>query len=157
MKRDGKDKVNIDKMRGGGEMAAEEGAVEAADGEVRVVLEGAGDVAVGAFVVQEGDGVGVVHGFDATVTLEDGVEAVGEGVVGLVPEAGVGHVGGAREAEVALVDAQRSAANDAGARHEEVPDGAEIIDEFVHVDGLFDRAAFGKGWSAPLGGWGSQR
>jgi hypothetical protein len=67
------------------------------------------------------------------------------GLWGWVPEAGVRHVGGAREAEVTLVDAQRSAANAQARGSEEVPDGAEIIDEFVHVDGLFDRAAFGKG------------
>ena len=70
VERDGKDEVDIDKMRGGGEVAAEEGAVEAADGEVRVVLEGAGDVAVGAFVVQEGDGVGG--------TVGEGVAGAGE-------------------------------------------------------------------------------
>jgi hypothetical protein len=66
------------------------------------------------------------------VALEDGVETVGEGVVRLMPEARVRHVGSAPEAEVTLVDAQRCAANDAGARHEEVPDGAEKVDEFFH-------------------------
>ena len=135
MERNGEDEVNIDKMRCGGKVAAEEGAIKTADGEVRVVLEGAGDAAVGAFVVHEGDGVSVIHGFGAAVALEDSVKAVGEGVVGLVPEAGVGHVGGAWEAEVALVDAQRGAADDAGAGHEEVPGGAEIVDESVHFVG----------------------
>jgi hypothetical protein len=49
-----------------------------------------------------------------------------------MPEACVRYVRSAPEAEVTLVDAQRCAANDAGARHEEVPDGAEKVDEFFH-------------------------
>ena len=132
---DREDQVDIDKMRGDGEVAAEEGAVETADGEVRVVFQGAGDAAVGALVVHQGDGVGIVHGLGAAVAFEDGVEAVGERVVGLVPEAGVGHVCGAREAEVALAKAQRSTAHDAGAGHEEVPDGTEKVNESVHFVG----------------------
>ena len=80
---DGDDQVHVGEMRGGGQAAAQQAAVEAPGGEVAVILQGAGNSAAGAFVVHEGDGIGIVHALiGGPVTFEDGVEAVGQGVVG---------------------------------------------------------------------------
>jgi hypothetical protein len=80
---DGDDQVHVGEVRGGGQAAAQQAAVEAPGGEVAVILQGAGNSAAGAFVVHEGDGIGIVHALiGGPVTFEDGVEAVGQGVVG---------------------------------------------------------------------------
>jgi len=80
---DGDDEVHVGKVGGGGEASAQKTTVEAAGGEVGVILQGAGDGAVGAFVVHEGGGIGIVHTLvGGPVPLEDGVEPVGQGVMG---------------------------------------------------------------------------
>ena len=80
---DGDDEVHVGEVRGGGQAAAQEATVEATGGEVGVILQGAGDGAVGAFVVHKGGGIGIVHALvGGPVPLEDGVEAVGQGVMG---------------------------------------------------------------------------
>ena len=80
---DGDDEVHVGEVRGGGEASAQKATVEAAGGEVGVILQGAGDGAVGAFVVHEGGGIGIVHALvGGPVPLEDGIEAVGQGVMG---------------------------------------------------------------------------
>ena len=80
---DGDDEVHVGKVGGGGEASAQKTTVEAAGGEVGVILQGAGDGAVGAFVVHEGGGIGIVHALvGGPVPLEDGVEPVGQGVMG---------------------------------------------------------------------------
>ena len=109
----GNDEVHIGKMWDGSETAAQEGAVESTCGEVSMIFQGTGDTAVWTFVVHQGGGVGIVHPFRAAVTFQDGVETVGHRVVGLKPEAGVGHIGRAREAQVPLTDAQAASAYDA--------------------------------------------
>ena len=80
---DGDNEVHVGEVRGGGEASAQKTTVEAAGGEVGVILQGAGDGAVGAFVVHEGGGIGIVHTLvGGPVPLEDRVEAVGQGVMG---------------------------------------------------------------------------
>ena len=83
MEGDGDDEVHVGKVGGGGEAAAQKATVEAAGGEVGVVFQGTWDGTVGAFVVHEGGGIGIVHAFvGGPVPLEYGVEAVGQGVMG---------------------------------------------------------------------------
>ena len=48
-----------------------------------MVFQGARDGAVGAFVVHKGGGIGIVHALVGwPVALEDGIEAVGQRVMG---------------------------------------------------------------------------
>ncbi len=80
---DGDDEVHVGKVGGGGEASAQKTTVEAAGGEVGVVFQGTWDGTVGAFVVHEGGGIGIVHALvGGPVPLEDGVEPVGQGVMG---------------------------------------------------------------------------
>ena len=80
---DGDNEVHVGEVRGGGQAAAQEAPVEAAGGEVGVVFQGTWDGAVGALVVHEGGGIGIVHALvGGPVPLEDRVEAVGQGVMG---------------------------------------------------------------------------
>ena len=75
---DGDDEVHVGKVGGGGEASAQKTTVEAAGGEVGVVFQGTWDGAVGALVVHEGGGIGIVHALvGGPVPLEDGVEPVG--------------------------------------------------------------------------------
>jgi len=83
MKGDGDDEVHVGKVGRRSEVTAQQTAVEAAGGEVGVVFQGTWDGTVGALVVHEGGGIGIVHAFvGGPVPLEDGVEAVGQGVMG---------------------------------------------------------------------------
>ena len=80
---DGDDEVHVGKVGGGGQASAQKTTVEAAGGEVGVVFQGTWDGTVGAFVVHEGGGIGIVHALvGGPVPLEDGVEPVGQGVMG---------------------------------------------------------------------------
>jgi len=80
---DGDDEVHVGEVRGGGQAAAQEATVEATSGKVGVVFQGTWDGAVGALVVHEGGGIGIVHALvGGPMALEDGVEAVGQGVMG---------------------------------------------------------------------------
>ena len=112
-------------MRGGGQAAAELGAEESACGEIPLVFECAGDGPVTAFVEEQGGGIGIVHRLRAPVALQDGVETVGERVVGLAPPIGIGDVGSAGEAQEPLVQAEPGAAHEALPRHQHVARRAE--------------------------------
>jgi len=80
---DGDDEVHVGKVGRRSEATAQQTTVEAAGGEVSVILQGAGDGAVRALVVHEGGGIGIVHALvGGPVPLEDGVEPVGQGVMG---------------------------------------------------------------------------
>ena len=80
---DGDDEVHVDEMGGDGQASAQKAPVEAAGGEVGVILQGTWDGTVGALVVHEGGGIGIVHALvGGPVPLEDGVEPVGQGVMG---------------------------------------------------------------------------
>ena len=80
---DGDDEIHIGKVRGEGEAAAQQTAEKTTGGQVTVVLQGARDGAVGAFVVHKGGGIGIVHALVGwPVALEDGVEAVSQRVMG---------------------------------------------------------------------------
>ena len=80
---DGDDEIHIGKVRGRGEAAAQQTAEKTTGGQVTMVFQGARDGAVGTFVVHKGGGIGIVHALvGGPVALEDGVEAVGQGVMG---------------------------------------------------------------------------
>ena len=125
MQGDGDDEVHIGKMRDGGKASAQERAEKTAGGEVAVVFERFRDLAVWAFIIHQGDGVGVVHGLRAAVALQDRVETVRKRVVRLDPVARERHVGGAGEAQMPLVQAQALATNEARSRQQKVARGAE--------------------------------
>lgn len=117
MEGDGDDQVDVLQVRGGGEAAAEEGAVVPPGREVTLVLQGARDGPVSSFVIEESGGVGIVHGLGPPVALQHRVEAVRERVMRADPEAGVRHVGRAREAQMPLAHAQLAPAGQARPRH----------------------------------------
>ena len=133
MEGDGDDEIDVTEMRRGGQATAEKGTVKSTHGEIVVVFQGARDVPIGSFVVHQSRRIGVVHGLGAPMTFQDSVEAVGERIMGLEPEAGVRHIGRAGEAQVPLAKAQGTAAHHAGAGQEQVAEGAKDVDDSTHI------------------------
>ena len=91
------DEVHVGKVGSRSDAPAEKGAIKTTGFKVPVVFQGAGDGAVRAFVVHEGRSVGIVHALGGVpVPLQDGIEAVGKGVVRLQPVIGVRAARGVR-------------------------------------------------------------
>lgn len=120
------DEVHIGKVGSRSDAPAEKGAIKTAGIKVPVVFQGAGDGAVRAFVVHEGRSVGIVHALGGVpVPLQDGIEAVGKGVVRLQPIIGVRDVGRTGKAQVPLAESEAAPASEALARKKKVQQGAK--------------------------------
>ena len=117
---DGDDEVDVGEVRSGGEAAAEEGAVVAPGGQVRVVLQGTRDGPVASFVMHQRCCVGIVHGLGPSMALKDRVEPVGHRIMRLEPIAGIWHVGRACQAQMPLAQPQSASADQACARHQQI-------------------------------------
>ena len=105
MEGDGDDQVDVREVRGGGEAAAQEGAVMPPGRQVALVLQGTRDGPIGALVIDQRRGVGIVHGLGPPMALQDRIEAVRERVVRREPGARIGDVGRARETKMPLAHA----------------------------------------------------
>ena len=100
--------------------------------QVALVLQGTGDGPIGALVIEQRGRVGIVHGLGPPVALQDRIEAVRERVVRGEPEARIGHIGRAREAQVPLAHAQPASAGQAHPRHQQVAQSYEIVNDSIH-------------------------
>ena len=132
MEGDGDDQVDVCEVRGGGEAAAQEGAVVAPGRQVALVLQGTRDGPIGALVIDQRRRIGIVHRLSPPMALQDRVETVRQRVVRREPGARIGDVGCARETKMPLAHAQPASAGQACPRHEKIAQRDEIFIDSIH-------------------------